>query len=853
MDPTKFFKVFLSTALFSLYMASFIYADVATPKNIWGGTVTKVVEDPSHPGTFYAAGTDLFKSADGGATWVKKPFGVPLGTPDAFGGVGFLPRVHGVTVSSDGVVLAANQDAAPVWRSDDGGETWQRVASFDTMDYANFKLCTLVRASIKTPNNFFAVIESMGYGDGTGNQPHAADLWMSADKGVTFTKTNLSATNTQSIVDVLEIPEGAHAGRIVAAILGNWGDSFGWATMPDTTTCRIVYSDDAGANWTGLTTPANIVPSKMTWDASNKLVWLISKRGGIYKSADQGATWTAVYKISNVNESAALDNVIFYSSCSTPTLFAISPKASAMSSAMIYKSTDAAGSFTSWYQVDLPSENYSSKTIMGRLAKDIVVDHRDPTGKSWGIADLDRSFFCTTDDGATVTQGAGINNATITYGIKKYNNANPGASHVFALEGTAVHHSADNGDTWARIFPAPGRNSIQYCVFLTFDPAQNSSKLYMTGDRKIFVSNNYGADYFNQDTPLADFGAGTYNYDNDHILSNLLIDYNSPNIMYIGVTKNGTNGTSGYYMYKSSNSGVNWTVLNSLDSYGIYYLAMDPVDPNLIYAACTDGALSNYTSYHAKGLFKSADGGSTWTDIALSGGVNIFNDKRITLISIDSATPNAIVVNYYDKTTGNNEVQISQDKGATWSHVMQKSADTSKTTPENAHIMTFLVNGGLIAGSSNGQIWQSPDLDTQLTLLTTLPSPVTWIFKGSVYATSNTGLYSLSIGSADKTYSGSSIKVYNHPNPFNPKVEKTVLRYALAGNATNIRLRVYTLSGELVWENTVTDSSKKTGGASHGVTWDGKNQSGNICAPGLYFVVVDVDGLKARNKIVITY
>jgi len=45
----------------------------------------------------------------------------------------------------------------------------------------------------------------------------------------------------------------------------------------------------------------------------------------------------------------------------------------------------------------------------------------------------------------------------------------------------------------------------------------------------------------------------------------------------------------------------------------------------------------------------------------------------------------------------------------------------------------------------------------------------------------------------------------------------------------------------------------KTGAMSHGVAWDGHNQSGKLCAPGLYFVVVDVDGAKVRNKIVIVY
>ena len=114
---------------------------------------------------------------------------------------------------------------------------------------------------------------------------------------------------------------------------------------------------------------------------------------------------------------------------------------------------------------------------------------------------------------------------------------------------------------------------------------------------------------------------------------------------------------------------------------------------------------------------------------------------------------------------------------------------------------------------------------------------------------------------AGAAYSGSALKVFNFPNPFNlsPKTVSivhggattslpttgTVIKYELpAGTNGPVRIRIYAQSGELVDE---LDEGDKTGGKYYYTTWDGKNGKGVNVANGVYFGVLSVPGQKAKN------
>lgn len=114
----------------------------------------------------------------------------------------------------------------------------------------------------------------------------------------------------------------------------------------------------------------------------------------------------------------------------------------------------------------------------------------------------------------------------------------------------------------------------------------------------------------------------------------------------------------------------------------------------------------------------------------------------------------------------------------------------------------------------------------------------------------------------------SSFEVYNMPNPFNlksksvslsadigaaaattgnPYITKgTVIKYNLPAGKTGIlKFVLYNLAGEKV--RTI-DEGARTGGQIYYSEWDGKNDTNQDCASGVYFMLTYLDGKKLGNK-----
>lgn len=110
------------------------------------------------------------------------------------------------------------------------------------------------------------------------------------------------------------------------------------------------------------------------------------------------------------------------------------------------------------------------------------------------------------------------------------------------------------------------------------------------------------------------------------------------------------------------------------------------------------------------------------------------------------------------------------------------------------------------------------------------------------------------------TASGSKIKVFNYPNPFNLKNKAisnnggaplsgetygTVIHVEVpVGNGGAGHVRIYTLSGELVNDLKTTF----TEGVYNYVLWDGNNSGGQQVANGVYYGVVELSGKSVKLK-----
>jgi len=78
--------------------------------------------------------------------------------------------------------------------------------------------------------------------------------------------------------------------------------------------------------------------------------------------------------------------------------------------------------------------------------------------------------------------------------------------------------------------------------------------------------------------------------------------------------------------------------------------------------------------------------------------------------------------------------------------------------------------------------------------------------------------------------------VTNYPNPFNPNKEKTNIRYRLSTDASEVKIRIYDITGSLVIEKdgTTNGEGSSVWNKYNDVEWDGKNGRGDVVMNGIY-------------------
>jgi photosystem II stability/assembly factor-like uncharacterized protein len=112
-------------------------------------------------------------------------------------------------------------------------------------------------------------------------------------------------------------------------------------------------------------------------------------------------------------------------------------------------------------------------------------------------------------------------------------------------------------------------------------------------------------------------------------------------------------------VWKSTNGGARWTPLTDLlPNLTVSCLAMDPRDPAILYAGT--GEVSNY--FGGDGIFKTTDGGASWTALPQTTGRPDF-----TFVQKIAVSPNDSDRIYAATSSG---VWRSLDGGASWTHTL---------------------------------------------------------------------------------------------------------------------------------------------------------------------------------------
>ncbi len=204
---------------------------------------------------------------------------------------------------------------------------------------------------------------------------------------------------------------------------------------------------------------------------------------------------------------------------------------------------------------------------------------------------------------------------------------------------------------------------------------------------------------------------------------------NQPNLFYIGAVNGG--------VWKSDDYGRTWTpIFDQEPTQSIGAIAVATSDPNIIYVASGEGLHRPDLSV-GNGIYKSTDAGKTWTHLGLHDG------QQIPALAIDPRDPNKLFAAVLGHPYGPNDergIFRSTDGGNTWQKILSKDENTGgsdiEMDPSNPDVLYASLwemrdgpwednnqfqgtGGGLFKSSDGGNTWHPltkglPDNVTQI-------------------------------------------------------------------------------------------------------------------------------------------
>jgi photosystem II stability/assembly factor-like uncharacterized protein/DNA-binding FrmR family transcriptional regulator len=181
-----------------------------------------------------------------------------------------------------------------------------------------------------------------------------------------------------------------------------------------------------------------------------------------------------------------------------------------------------------------------------------------------------------------------------------------------------------------------------------------------------------------------------------------------PETYYFGAVAGG--------VWKTANGGLTWTPMT--DKTGIMSvgaIAVAPSDPNVVYVGTGESCIRGNISY-GDGMYKSVDGGKTWTHIGLE------DSQHIARIVVHPQNPDILYVAALGHAYGSNDMRgvfKSNDGGKTWQKILFKDNKTGGIDlvfdPNNPHILFAALweaqrtPWGLTSGGPGSGLYRSSD------------------------------------------------------------------------------------------------------------------------------------------------
>src|SRR5438874_1284100 len=308
--------------------------------------------------------------------------------------------------------------------------------------------------------------------------------------------------------------------------------------------------------------------------------------------------------------------------------------------------------------------------------------------------------------------------------------------YVGAASG-GVWKSMNGGTTYKPVFD---KEAVQSIGAIAIDPS--NSKIIWVGTGEAWMRNSVSVG--NGVYKSIDGGENWTNvglHDSEHI-AKILIDPTDGNTVYVCVPGKLWSDSNDRGLYKTTDGGKNWSKIlaGGNASTGCSTLSMDPAAAKTLYAGMWDFRRKGWTfrsggdgpnAASASGLFKSTDGGATWTQLtdASAKGLPPKPWGRLA-VAVAPSKPN-VVYAFIEAVPPQNALYRSDDGGATWTMrdrsqnmiwrpfyfanlVVDPKNENRVIKPDGSLIMS--TDGGAsfssIGGSTHGDhhdVWIDPD------------------------------------------------------------------------------------------------------------------------------------------------
>lgn len=204
----------------------------------------------------------------------------------------------------------------------------------------------------------------------------------------------------------------------------------------------------------------------------------------------------------------------------------------------------------------------------------------------------------------------------------------------------------------------------------------------------------------------------------------IAVSESDPNVVYVGMGEAPVRGvmtSHGDGVYKSTDAGKTWSHIGLEKTRQISKIVVDPNNPDLIIVGAQG---SPYAATEDRGIYRSEDGGNTWTKVHY-----IDENSGISDLSMDMTNPRIIYAAYWDHRRFPWKVQSggpgsgiwkSVDAGLTWKElskglpkgVMGKiGVSVSRANPNKVWAIVEADKGGLYRSDNGGKNWKliNPD------------------------------------------------------------------------------------------------------------------------------------------------